>query len=143
MGGLRTWILTSPGRASIAPTSALPLVEAMEAAGVVLRAGGDEQDPDGRGDHRHVEHPRVRQAPADPRGLRALEEITLAVVEQLPRQLQELGGRLLGQRDVGVGGAGFDGRVHLDGEAAPGAGVDRRRPALASIAAQACMTFAA
>ncbi len=40
------------------------------AARVVLRPCGDEQDADRRGDDRHVEHARVRQTPADARGLR-------------------------------------------------------------------------
>ena len=96
------------------------------AAGVVLRPRGDEQDADGRGDDGHVEHLGVRQAPADARGLRALEKVAVAVVEQFPRQAEQERGGFLGGLDVGLGRAGFERRIHVDGEAAPGVIADPR-----------------
>ena len=98
------------------------------AAGVVLRTGGDEQDADGRGDHRHVEHARIRQAPADARRLRALEQEAVAVVQKFPREAEQECGRFAGGLDVSVcvavGCAGFERRIDVDGEPAAGMSVD-------------------
>jgi hypothetical protein len=65
-------------------------------AGFVLRPGSDEQDADGRGDHRYIERTRVRQASTYPRGLCPLEKEALAVVQQFPGQAQQERGGFLG-----------------------------------------------
>ena len=96
------------------------------AAGLVLGPRADEQDADGGGEHRHVEVPRVRQAPAHAGGLRALEQEAVAVVEQLPRQAEQQGGGLPSGLHLGLGGAVFERRIDVDGEAAPGLRVDAR-----------------
>jgi hypothetical protein len=96
------------------------------AAGVVLRTGGDEQDPDRRGDHRHVEHARVRQAPADTGRLRALEQEILAVVEQFPRQTEQERGGFVRGIHFGLGCARFERGIHVDGETAARMPVDLR-----------------
>jgi hypothetical protein len=63
------------------------------AAGLILRPGGDQQDTDGHGDHRHVEHACIRQTPTDARGFRTLEKKAAAVVQKFPGEAeQERGG---------------------------------------------------
>lgn len=76
------------------------------AAGVVLRSRRDEQDADRRGDDGDVEHPRVRQAPADAHRPRALEQVAVAVVEELPRQAEQERGGFLGVLDLVLRRAG-------------------------------------
>ncbi|MGH8565556.1 MAG: hypothetical protein ACREXW_16285 [Gammaproteobacteria bacterium] len=104
------------------------------AAGVVLRTGGDEQDADGRGDDRNVERPRIRQASADAHGFPSLEQESVAVVEQLPRQTEQERGSFAGGIRLSLGCAGFERGIHVDGETAAGMTV--------AIRAQAFMTFA-
>jgi hypothetical protein len=47
-------------------------------------------------------------------------------VEQLPRQAEEERGRFPGGRHLGLGGARFERRIHVYGEAAAGMTVDLR-----------------
>ncbi len=96
------------------------------AARLVLRPRGDEQDADRRGDDGQVEHLRVRQPAADTRRLRALEKEAGAVVEQFPRQAEQERGAFARGLRVGFGGAGFESRVEVDGEAAARMTVDLR-----------------
>ena len=82
-------------------------------AGLVLRPRGDEQDADRRRDHGNVEGARIRQAPADAGGLRALKEITVAVVEQFPRKAEQERGGLANGLGVSGRGSGFQRRIHV------------------------------
>ena len=75
----------------------------------------------------------IRQAAADTRGLRALEQVAIAVVKQFPRQAEQECRGFPSDLRVGLGGAGFQRRIDVNGETAPGVRVDR---------AQAFMTFA-
>ena len=74
----------------------------------------------GRDDHRYIEHARIRQAPADARRLRALEQEAVAVAQKLPRQAEQERGGFAGGLDFVIGRAGFEQRIHVDGETVTG-----------------------
>jgi len=96
------------------------------AAGVVFRAGADQQDAD-RGRHRRgIEYPRIGQAPAYPCRPGALEQEGLTVMQQLPGQAEQGGGRLTDGLCLLLGDASLRGRVDQDREAAAGAVADPR-----------------
>ena len=91
------------------------------ALGVLLRPRADEQDADGQGGRPGGLGLAIGQAPADAHGVLALEQPGAAVVEELPRQRQQLGGRLAARRPGLPRRAFGQIAVHLHREAALGA----------------------
>ncbi|MEI2781737.1 MAG: hypothetical protein V9H25_10940 [Candidatus Competibacter sp.] len=119
--------MTKPGRASIASTSGKRADAVVDVtAGVVLRSGGDQQDADGRGDHRHVERLGSREPAANAGGFGALKQKSLAVVQQFPGQTEQSRCGFLGRERLGFRRVGFERGIHMDGEAAPRMSVDPR-----------------
>ena len=57
-------------------------------------------------------------------GFAPWNRIAVAVVEQFPRQAEQERGGFLGGLHVGVGRAGFERGIHVDGETAAGVIVD-------------------
>jgi hypothetical protein len=94
-------------------------------AGVVFGPGRNEQDADGRCDGRGVEGTGAGQAPADACGVGTLEKEAVAVVEQFPGKAEQKRGGLASPCDVGIGRAGDERRIDVDGEATSGLAVDR------------------
>ncbi len=86
-------------------------------AGVVLRAGADQQHPDRWRHHRHRAGPFVRQPAPHAGGPAALKQKALAVVQQLPGQGEQGGGGLLGKVLLRLTGAVQQGIVDANGEA--------------------------
>jgi hypothetical protein len=95
-------------------------------AGVVLRSGSDQQDADGRGDHRRGERLGSWEPAANAGRLRALKQKSLAVVQQFPRQAEQSRCSFPGGEHLGFRCVGFGHRIDMDGEAATRTSVDPR-----------------
>ena len=90
------------------------------AAGIVIGPRRDQQDANGRRHDGHFEDFRVRQTPPGARGFRPLKQEAVAIVQQLPRQAEQLRSRLPSRRDLGRRRPDFQHRIHMHGEPPPG-----------------------
>jgi len=93
-------------------------------ARVALGPGAHQEDPDRRRDHGDVEIARVRQAPPHACRLGTLEQEAVDVVQELPRQAEQLRGGLARGSDLGVGGSNLERGVDVNREPAAGVAVD-------------------
>src|SRR6185295_18251862 len=80
---------------------------------VILRPCSDEQNANGCGDDRHVEHFRVRKPATEAYRLCALEQVVVSVVEQFPRQRQQERGCFFGGLEISIRSVGFRSSVHV------------------------------